>query len=184
MRLEKPDWKDFFDEVAPRLLLYARQWTASHADAEDVVQMAFVRFWRRFPNSDRKNLPLLYASVRSIALDLRRSGQRRAARESLALGTPEQEEAHFFDTSIQDRETAHIVQAAVSGLPDEQREVLALRIWGGLTFAEIAKITGDSINTVAARHRYALETLATRLAPFREDLAAISASDPTIETIQ
>lgn len=184
MRLEQPDWKAFFDEVAPRLLLYARQWTASQADAEDVVQMAFVRFWRRFPDGDRKNLPLLYASVRSIALDLHRSGRRRAARESIAGATPEPEETPFFDTSIEDRETAHIVQAALSGLPEAQREVLGLRIWGGLTFAEIARVTGDSINTVAARHRYALETLATRLAPFRDDLAAISGRASANETMR
>lgn len=184
MRSEQSDWKSFFDEVAPRLLLYARQWTSSHADAEDVVQMAFVRFWRRFPDGSRKNLPLLYASIRTIALDLHRSGRRRAARESLAGATHEPEEAPYFDTSIEDRETAHIVQAALSGLPDEQREVLALRIWGGLTFAEIARATGDSINTVASRHRYGLETLATRLAPFRDDLAAISRETPTNETMR
>lgn len=179
MRLEQPDWQSFFEEVSPRILLYARQWVPSRADAEDVVQMAFVRFWRRCPGGDRKDLPLLYSAVRSIALDLLRSGRRRVTREQFAGAEAENDETPHFDTSIEDRETAHIVQAALSGLPDEQREVLALRIWGGLTFAEIAGVTEDSVNTVASRYRYALETLAKRLAPFRDDLAAISAKTIT-----
>ncbi|HPA16119.1 MAG TPA: sigma-70 family RNA polymerase sigma factor [Verrucomicrobiae bacterium] len=184
MRSETADWQTFFDEVAPRLLLYARQWTSSHADAEDVVQMAFVRFWRRFPGGDRKNLPLLYASVRSIALDLRRSDQRRTARESFAETVPGREDTPFFKSEIEDSETAHIVQAALNGLPEEQREVLTLRLWAGLTFAEVAKITGQSINTVASRYRYAVETLARRLAPFHDDLAAIPAKTPTDRTLK
>ena len=75
------NWKQCFDQIAPNLVLYARQLTPSAADAEDVVQMAFVRWWRRFPDGDTENVPLLYAAVRTIALDLRRSDTRRAKRE-------------------------------------------------------------------------------------------------------
>jgi RNA polymerase sigma-70 factor (ECF subfamily) len=48
---------------------------------------------------------------------------------------------------------------AVAGLPEHLREVLTLRIWGGLSFPEIGKVTGVSENTAASRHRYALEQL-------------------------
>ena len=41
------DWKVCFASLAPGLLLFARQWVRSRADAEDVVQEAFVRLWRR-----------------------------------------------------------------------------------------------------------------------------------------
>ena len=44
---ENESWRHWFRRHGPRLLLCARQWTASMADAEDVVQEAFVRFWRR-----------------------------------------------------------------------------------------------------------------------------------------
>src|SRR4030095_5075304 len=40
------DWKSCFTEIAPGLLLFARQWVHSAADAEDLVQEAFVKFWR------------------------------------------------------------------------------------------------------------------------------------------
>ena len=41
------DWKVCFSEFGPGLLLFARQWVRSPADAEDIVQEAFVKFWRR-----------------------------------------------------------------------------------------------------------------------------------------
>src|SRR5437588_4698472 len=74
------DWKVCFSQLAPVLLLFARQWLRSSADAEDVVQEAFVRFWRC--NHNIENRALLYATVRSIALDFLRRDHRRARRES------------------------------------------------------------------------------------------------------
>src|SRR5438132_6018208 len=81
------DWKSCFSEVAPGLLLFARQWVQSAADAEDVVQEAFVKFWRR--NHSIENRALLYAAVRSIALDFIRRDRRRARREASALAEAE-----------------------------------------------------------------------------------------------
>jgi RNA polymerase sigma-70 factor (ECF subfamily) len=79
------NWKVCFSQLAPGLLLFARQWTRSIADAEDVVQEAFVRFWRKQHNIE--NRALLYAAVRSIALDFHRRDSRRSRRESeVALG--------------------------------------------------------------------------------------------------
>src|SRR5262249_62017232 len=72
------DWKSCFSKVAPGLLLFVRQWVQSAADAEDVVQEAFVKFWRR--NHNIENRALLYAAVRSIAIDFVRRVKRRARR--------------------------------------------------------------------------------------------------------
>src|SRR5438093_11089741 len=78
------NWRNCFSEVAPGLLLFARQWVQSAADAEDVVQEDFVKFWRR--NHKIENRALLYAAVRSIALDFIRRENRRARREATAVG--------------------------------------------------------------------------------------------------
>jgi RNA polymerase sigma factor (sigma-70 family) len=59
--------------------------------------------------------------------------------------------------------------AAVAALPEAQREVVALKIDAGLTFAEIAAVTGTSLNTAASRYRYALEKLRTALADQEEN---------------
>lgn len=173
-------WKHCFDQVAPKLLLYAAQICPSRADAEDVVQMAFVRWWRRFPDGNPEHIPLLYAAVRTIALDQRRSDTRRVRRESASEVALPSENAPVFDTSPEQRETARIVQEALETLPENQREVVTLKLWGGLTFAEIAETTGESINTISGRYRYALQGLQKRLAPRRDDLVMTEEPGPAM----
>ncbi len=170
------DWQACFRELAPKLLLYARQWAACGADAEDVVQMAFVRWWQRNPGGDREHVPLLYSAVRSIALDVRKSAERRLRRETNSDVALPGEDAPHFDPPLEDRENALMLERALRDLQPEQREVVTLRIWAGLTFAEIAATTGETTNTVASRYRYALNNLHRVLAPHREDLGAAPAA--------
>jgi RNA polymerase sigma-70 factor (ECF subfamily) len=56
------------------------------------------------------------------------------------------------------------IEAALRNLPQNQSEVLILKIWGGLTFADVAKALGISTNTAASRYRYALAKLREQLA--------------------
>src|SRR5580765_5747613 len=100
------DWKVCFSELAPGLVLFARQWVRSAPDAEDVVQEAFVRCWRR--NLSIKNRALLYAAVRSAALDLIRRDNRRARREVEVFG-----------------EAERTVQPQFEQLDDSQRQLVA-----------------------------------------------------------
>lgn len=157
------NWKVCYDQLAPRLVLFARQFLPSLADAEDAVQNGFVRFWRRQPDAQPEHYPLLYSAVRSAALDLLRKDERRARRETGPDANPG--ERLFFDRSIEQNEDASAISAALERLPGPQREVLVLRIWGELTFAEIAAALGDSINTVAARYRYGIEALRRIIKP-------------------
>jgi RNA polymerase sigma-70 factor (ECF subfamily) len=154
------DWKVCFAEFGPGLLLFARQWVRSPADAEDVVQEAFVKFWRR--NHKVDNRALLYATVRSIALDLIRRDSRRARREAEALSDAEQS----FQPQFESRdESQQALAAAIDRLPHEQREVLVMKIWNELTFAEIAAALEISNNTAASRYRYALSALKKNFQP-------------------
>jgi RNA polymerase sigma-70 factor, ECF subfamily len=154
------NWRNCFAEVAPGLLLFARQWVHSAADAEDVVQEAFVKFWRR--NHNIFNRALLYSAVRSIALDFVRRDVRRARREATVVSDAEQSiEPHF---ELED-DTQLALATAVDSLPRDQREVLVLKIWNDLTFGEIAVTLGISQNTAASRYRYALSNLKKNLQP-------------------
>ena len=152
------NWRNCFSEVAPGLLLFARQWVQSAADAEDILQEAFVKFWRR--NHNIENRALLYATVRSIALDFLRRDSRRARRESAAVAETDQAVQPAFE--IEDESQRELV-AALDRLPNEQREVLVMKIWNELTFAEIASALEISQNTAASRYRYALAALKKNL---------------------
>lgn len=150
------DWTRWFAQHGPRLLLCARQWARSAADAEDLVQEAFVRYWRSQRSLAGEPFPLLLTSIRRAALDRWRRDRRRDDREEAAqAGDPE----CWFDPEPGEAERTARLEAALRRLPEAQRDVLVLKIWGELTFQEIARHLEISPNTAASRYRYALEAL-------------------------
>lgn len=158
-------WKPWFELHGPKLLLCARQWTRSLADAEDVVQEAFVRFWRNQRKLGGEPLALVLTSIRRAAFDLGRRESRRVIREQRA-DAPDGSAggaAPLFETLPDGDDRRRAIEAALGRLPDEQREVLMLKIWGELTFAQIAARFDLPLNTVASRYRYALTALRREL---------------------
>ena len=161
MASPEPDWQDWYDAHAARLVLYARQWLPETADAEDAVQAGFVRFWRSKARPAAADLPLLFTAVRTAALDLAKAGRRLRAREQRAAADGS---TIWWDAdTVAERERAAAVQRALESLPGDQREAVMLRIWGGLSFAEAARTLGANINTVASRYRAALAALRKHL---------------------
>jgi RNA polymerase sigma-70 factor (ECF subfamily) len=136
-------------------VLFARQWSASAADAEDAVQAGFLKFWKTRGRA-RDEVAYLYMCVRGAAMDQGRSQRRRAVREAAA--TPA-EEGSAFDVPAERAEREAAVESALRELPADQREVVVMRIWGGLTFAQIGEAAGIPLATAASRYRYALKHL-------------------------
>jgi RNA polymerase sigma-70 factor (ECF subfamily) len=153
-------WAGWLEQHGAALVLFARQWVAGRADAEDVVQEAFVRFWR---SRQRVADPAayLYASVKHCALDWLRGRHRQSRREE-AAARPEAET--WFAGPLEQAERRAAIAAALGQLPANQREVLVLKIWGGLSFPQIATALEISTNTAASRYRYALAKLREQLA--------------------
>lgn len=151
----------WFEQEADALVLYARQWLDPHA-AEDAVQDAFIDLMncRRQPEQPQ---PWLYQAVRYRALKLLRTGRRRSHREALAVGEPEPCLEAGGAEALDAREAGH----ALARLAPEEREVIALRIWGGLKLEDIAAITGSSVATVFRRYRAGLNELRQMLEPSR-----------------
>ena len=154
-------WRAWHAAHAARLLLYARQWLPCRADAEDAVQAGFVKFWKHRPGPKAGDVPLLYTAVRCAALDLVKSRSRSLKREE-AVGLITDDVWWDADT-LAEKERAEIMRRALQQLSEEQREVIVLRIWAEMTFAQIADTLGENQNTVAARHRAALARLKTLL---------------------
>jgi RNA polymerase sigma-70 factor (ECF subfamily) len=152
------DWHHWFERYGPKLLLCARQWTRSFADAEDVVQEGFVRYWRHQRGLPGEPMALLVTSVRRAAFDLARRESRRAVREESAETDRALLEPAFV-APVEGDERRAAIEAALARLPEEQREVLVLKIWGELTFEQIAAQLEVSPNTAASRYRYALGAL-------------------------
>lgn len=160
-----PSWKAWFDAHGPKLLLCARQWTRSLADAEDVVQEAFVRYWRHQRDLPGEPAALLVTSVRRAALDLARREGRRAVREERAREGLLEQDAFFEPLPGDGDERRQEIESALRLLPEEQREVLVLKLWQELTFDQIGEMLAISPHTAASRYRYALAALRKKLKP-------------------
>lgn len=135
--------------------------------AEEVVQDVFHSVWRRAADFRRERGAVrtwILAIARNAAIDWRRTKGRRIEREvdlDAAAALPGGGEV--VEEVMMTLRAEHI-RAAVRLLPTEQRDVLALAFWGGLTQSEIASRTGTPIGTVKSRVRLGMEKLRAALA--------------------
>lgn len=147
----------WFDAHGRALVLYARQLLVGDmASAEDVVQDLFVKLLAQAGDGGIPSPPSpaawLHKCLHHACLDLHRSRRRRRDRERRAAGDrPAWFEPHP-DTLIDARHA----QDAMESLPDAVRQVIALRIWSGLTLAEVADVIGLPISSVHDQYRRAL----------------------------
>lgn len=160
MKPDKPPSQTWLDEHGPRLVLVARQWVACHADAEDVVQTAFVRFWKHADQA-RDPLAYLYRTVRNTAMNHHRSTSRRRQHEDAAAQQPTRREPLFTDPAdrAEQAELGEQVATALNTLPIEQREVVVMRVWGQLSFEAIGEAVQAPARTAQSRYRYGIDAL-------------------------
>ena len=168
-------WETWFHENGSKLLLFARQMTRSSADAEDVLQNAVVKVWnarrRRGGGVDPLETPdpaEIYTAIRRSAIDLGRRETRRIRREEKVIDFEEAKGVEWFECPFEEKERTSEITIALRKLPENQREVITMKIWGGLTFLEIGEALGISENTAASRYRYALESLRRSLGKGKE----------------
>jgi RNA polymerase sigma-70 factor (ECF subfamily) len=143
------------DSHGAALVLYAKQWCDV---PEDVTQDAFLSLMRQ-PQMPANAVGWLYRAVRNAAINARRSTHRRVERESsIARQTP-----NWFQASAEDLLDADAAARALKDLPVEHRETMVARLWGGLSFEEIAELTGSSTSTVHRWYQAGLNALREKL---------------------
>jgi RNA polymerase sigma factor (sigma-70 family) len=158
-----------YDRFGRALFQVALGMLGSRQDAEDAVQDMFVSLVRaRQRLADVDNLrAYLFASLRHAALKLSAARQW-ATRSLLARGEAKRDCTDLNSIPAPESGSIEIdrsvrLEQALDRLPPEQRELVALKVDGGLTFLEIASLLGISANTAAGRYRYALEKLRAAL---------------------
>ena len=140
-------------EHASALVLYARQFFAGrnlHA-AEDVVQDVFHRLSKQ-SNVPENLVAWLYTAVRNGAISAARSDRRRKRRESTR-------QQPLFQPDVESPFDTEKIALSLEKLDREQREIVTLHVWSGLSFSQIATLLGKSKTTVFRRYEEALGTL-------------------------
>ncbi|MFN0067765.1 MAG: RNA polymerase sigma factor [Limisphaerales bacterium] len=142
--------EELYAAKAAELLLYGRALGLSHGEAEDVLHDVFRQL---LALAEAPKEPAFYAvrAFRNRALNHRRSLWRRVAREF--------ESARWFEREADPSPAEQEALRCLTDLPAEQREVIVLKLWHGLTFEAIGEATGVSPNTAAGRYRYGIGKL-------------------------
>jgi RNA polymerase sigma-70 factor (ECF subfamily) len=166
-----------YDRHARALRAFAQNRGAARPD--DVVQDAFLRVVRNGASfqGQAKFRTWLYTIARNLCVDASRRDRFRSGpsldaptgnEDNRTLGDRIANDSIGTDASrnLADREFQAAFDAAMAQLPDEQREVFAMRELSGLSFAEIAEATACNENTVKSRMRYALKQLREALLDF------------------
>ena len=155
------EFAEFYDACADRLHAYLAVRLGCREDAADVLQETFVRLVRNRTKLRQVDNVVAYAFT--IARNEAARLAKKTTRERIKRLEASQRVAQQASDTSQ-IETVELVAAALARLVDDEREVIALKTYGDLTFAEIAKVTKLPQGTVATRYRAGIERLRRLLA--------------------
>lgn len=133
------------------LVLYARQWCRA---PDDALQEALIDLLRQAPAPDRP-IAWLFKTVRCKAMNLARAEQRRTKHHQQAAEERESWFLHDDPTGFEPGE----LEPMLAELPQLEREIVVARIWGELSFEQIAELVEHSTSAVHRRYQRALTRL-------------------------
>ena len=175
---ERREFQVLIDRYKVAVYRYLLYQTARVDVAEDLAQEVFLRVFRAASAGAYAGGASVKTWMFTIAGNCLRDFWRAAKRrrevpdsglvefQMQSLTSPELGPAE----SVARAERLQQILRLLAELPGEQREVVHLKFFGGLTMAEISEVTATALTTVKARLRYALTKLGDKLAPFRGEL--------------
>jgi RNA polymerase sigma factor (sigma-70 family) len=158
---------DLYDRYAPMLLALAARIMGNQAEGEEVVQETLLQVWHKASAYDPSRSSVytwLVLLARSRAIDRLRT--RKVSERTVAGAQAENSRTHTSPKGPEDvlfRERRERVRRELEALPAEQRQVLELAFYEGLTQAEIAEKTGIPLGTVKTRTLLAMKKLRAAL---------------------
>jgi RNA polymerase sigma-70 factor (ECF subfamily) len=165
-----PEIARLYDGHAQPLYAFLLNVTRDEADTRDLLQEIFVKLARdvKLLDSVRDERAFLIRLAHNAAIDLiRRRGTREKTKENFTA----EKTSPFAPTNDPDETIFRDELAEALGeLPPDQRAVVHLKLWEGLTFEEIAAALDIPSNTAASRYRYGLDKMRERLRPLYEEI--------------
>lgn len=158
---QRSAFAQIYEKYWDSLLAVAVSLLADPEQAQDVVQDVFVKFVASLDEFELRGTLRAYLAtcVANRARDRLRQLARHARAEQDCV---DRLEADAADLLVQNEQLRQLTKA-LAQLPYEQREVIALKVYGGLSFRAIARELGTHLGTVQSRYRYGLDRLRTQL---------------------
>jgi RNA polymerase sigma factor (sigma-70 family) len=160
-RRDRAAFTEIFDHYTPRLEAYLHRLGLDTGLAEEIAQDVMVTLWRKAELFDSQKSSLatwLYRIARNRRIDLaRRSRTDYVDPQSPAI--LDIAEDRRFDTEIDGQQRDDIVRGLIVDLPVEQRDLVRLAFYEGLSHSQIAERTGVPLGTVKSRLRLAFTRL-------------------------
>jgi RNA polymerase sigma-70 factor (ECF subfamily) len=164
------DLERLYDEHASALFAFLLNFTRNETDTRDLLQEVFVKLARqpRLLHGVRDERSFLLRLAHNAAIDgMRRRDTRERNYDQLAGESP----CVFPPSNDVDEEAfRQALHDALGDLPADQRAVIHLKLWEGLTFEAIAELLELPPNTAASRYRYGLDKLRGRLRPLYDEI--------------
>jgi RNA polymerase sigma-70 factor (ECF subfamily) len=159
-----------YDDHAPALFAFLLNLTRNESDTRDLLQDLFVKLARQpeLLRDIRDEHSFLLRLAHNAAIDLMRRRTTRGQRNEIFNAETRSPFAPTADPDEQAFRTA--LAESLGELPPDQRAVVHLKLWAGLTFEEIAETLEIPLNTAASRYRYGLDKMRARLRPLYEEL--------------
>ncbi|HOZ14713.1 MAG TPA: sigma-70 family RNA polymerase sigma factor [Tenuifilaceae bacterium] len=148
-------------EFQDQLFSFAFFRTGNFADSQDIVQDVFIKLYHENNNLDSiKNIKhYLYRSIANACVDYHRKSKKLQFESIDTASLPNHlQEKDISENMIQIEEYKRI-NKLLTDLPDEQADVIRLRIFDNLSFVEIASILEIPITTIKSRFKYGIDKL-------------------------
>jgi RNA polymerase sigma-70 factor (ECF subfamily) len=161
-----------YDDHAQAVFGFLLNFTRDQQDTRDLLQEVFFKLSRQpeLLRGVREERAFLIRLAHNAAIDLmRRRGTRQKYQHEFGVET--EQTTAFAPTSDPDEQAFRSALAQALGeLPPDQRAVVHLKLWEGLTFEAIAGVLEIPLNTAASRYRYGLDKLRERLRPLYDEI--------------
>lgn len=157
-------FRELFSRYERKVYVFALRMTGNPDDAADIFQETFTRFYRQTQKEEAVSNVLAYllTSARNIFLNTRRGA---------VHWSPFDEEEIASQVPLYERtEMLNMISSALELLEPGYREAFVLRFYEGLSYKDIADITGDSVSALKVRVMRAKDQIRTILSPYIDDL--------------
>lgn len=145
-----------------RIHHFAYRYFANNDDAAEITQKTFIKAYQKLNTLEDagKFGSWLYRIANNLCLDeLKRVGRKRSTSLEALKTAPQSETERAADSALMRNEAIVLLHKALLLLPNEQRMVVIMKEYEGLTFREIAEILDESENTIKSRLYYGLRAL-------------------------